>query len=544
MWLRFSLILICIVYTLNDSAFGQTIPEPADSNKLYENIETLSEHNKFTKLIYSLVFKPASPVIIQKKGKKKTYYGHVQKPYSAFEGKIIRNIIVETLDPFGYSMTDSIVKKQNLLTKSENSLHIKTREITIRNLLLIRKNQVFDSLLVKESERLVRSREYVVDVSFRVTSPSKNSDSVDIYIRSLDRWSIIPGFGFSGSNVSLELSDNNFMGLGHEFKTGGSWFTNPEAFAYLTNYYVPNIRNTYVNTRLSYAKDKFGNYNKYVAIDRPFFSPFAKWAAGAIMANEFRRDSLLSLDSVYIQQKFNYKTQDFWAGSAVQIFKGLTEQNRTTNFISAARFLRIRYLERPEGNFDVQNKYSDEDFYMTSIGISTRKYVKDKYVFKFGLTEDVPIGKVFSLTAGYQKKNYLGRHYFGARVSTGNYYPWGYMSSNLEYGTFFNNGQSEQGAISAGINYYTSLFEVGKWKFRQFLKPQVVIGINRFSNDSINLNEGYGLDGFKSTELWGSSRIVFTMQTQSYAPWSLIGFSFGPYVNRSIGMLGNNVTRF
>ncbi len=544
MRLRYFLILFYVAFSLIDSAFGQVTPTKADSSKLYEDIETLSEHNKFTKLMYSLIFKPAAPVVIIKKGKRKTYHGQIQKPYSAFEGKIIRNITIETLDPFGYSMTDTTIKKQNFLTKAENSLHIKTREITIRNLLLIRKNQLFDSLLVKESERLVRSRGYVVDVSFLVTSGSKSSDSVDISIRSLDRWSIIPGFGYSSSSMTLELADNNFMGLGHEFKNGGTWYNNPDEFAYSTSYYVPNIRNTYISTRLNYARDKFDNYNKYVAIDRPFFSPYAKWAAGIIMANEFRRDSLLNIDSNYVHQKFNYKTQDFWAGSARQIFKGFSENNRTTNFISALRFLRIHYLERPIENFDLQYKYSNENFYLGSIGISSRKYVKDKYVFKFGLTEDVPIGKVFSLTGGYQEKNNLGRFYIGARVSSGNYYPWGYLSSNLEYGTFFNAGHTQQGAFSAGINYYTGLFEVGKWKFRQFIKPQVMIGINRFSNDSINLNEGYGLEGFKSAELWGSRRIIFTLQTQSYAPWNIIGFRFGPYVNCSIGMLGNEVRGF
>ena len=86
--------------------------------------------------------------------------------------------------------------------------------------------------------------------------------------------------------------------------------------------------------------------------------------------------------------------------------------------------------------YDPQHMFSNEDFYLASIGISTRKYVQDKFIFRYGITEDVPIGIVYSLTGGYQVKNNSGRFYLGMRFSFGNYHEWGYLSSNFEYGTF------------------------------------------------------------------------------------------------------------
>jgi hypothetical protein len=181
---------------------------------------------------------------------------------------------------------------------------------------------------------------------------------------------------------------------------------------------------------------------------------------------------------------------------------------------------------------------------LASIGISTRKHVQDKFIFKFGLTEDVPIGKVYNLTGGYQVKNNLGRLYLGMRFSVGNYYDWGYLSSNFEYGTFFSGGQAEQGAFTAGVNYFTGLIEIGNWKLRQFIKPQVTLGINRAYADSLTLNEGYGIDGFNSSALSGTNRLLLTLQTQSYAPWNLIGFHFGPFLILSMGMLGDEASGF
>ena len=156
----------------------------------------------------------------------------------------------------------------------------------------------------------------------------------------------------------------------------------------------------------------------------------------------------------------------------------------------------------------------------------------------------MPIGIVYGVTGGVQIKPESRRIYLGLRLSFGDYYDWGYLSSNFEYGTFLNKSNNEQGVITAGINYFTGLFEVGKWKFRQFVKPQVTIGTNRFPYDSLTLKEGYGLSGFNSIALSGSSRILFTLQTQSYAPWNLIGFRFGPFVNFSMGMLSDRVTGF
>jgi len=65
------------------------------------------------------------------------------------------------------------------------------------------------------------------------------------------------------------------------------------------------------------------------------------------------------------------------------------------------------------------------------------------------------------------------------------------------------------------------------------------VGVNRFANDSLTLNDGFGIDGFSSTKLSGSSRFLLSLQTQAYAPWDFIGFRFGPFFTYTLGVLGN-----
>jgi hypothetical protein len=534
-------ILIFVSVLTSDFAFTQPTPAKKDSTKLYENIESFSKRNRFTKFLYRITFKPVSTVSQKKNVNRKGYKKLIQKPYSAFEGKTIRFIKIETLDPFGYSIADTSKKSQYFFSKAGNSIHIKSQQIAIRNLLLIRQNQPFDSLLVKESERLVRSREYIHDVSFFIKATSKNSDSVDIFIRVLDNWSLIPIGPTSTSNLTFHITDKNFIGFGHKSDNRFGWYDTTNTFAYNINYFIPNIRNTYINSTIHFSKDQYKNSLRSFAVDRPFFSPFAKWAAG-INFTQFQKDTIYTVDPLLELQRYKFNAQDYWAGYAIRILKGFTEKKRTTNFISAIRFIRIRYVEKPIEMYDPQHNFSNEDYYLASIGISTRNYVQDKFIFRYGITEDVPIGRVYSLTGGYHVKNDSGRFYLGMRFSSGYYHEWGYLSSDFEYGTFIRASHAEQSIFTGSVNYFTGLFEIGKWKFRQFVKPQVTIGINRFSTDSLTLNEGFGINGFNSSALSGTSRLMITLQTQSYAPWNLIGFHFGPFLVFSLGMLGDEVT--
>jgi len=542
MWFKDLILIILIILATNDYAFAQQTTAPKDSTdqqapeRIYQNIETYSERNKFTRFMIRFFFKPVVPDLPPKEIKTRL----IQEPYSSFEGKVIRDIHIVTLDPFGNSIGDTITTSLSFQSRAGNKLHVKTQIGTIRNLLLFRENQTFDSLLVKESERLVRNSSYITDVSFFVRITSENSDSVDVFIRELDKWSIIPGGGFTKTRLAFRLREENFLGLGHEFHNGIVWNYTTGDYAFRSKYYIPNFRNTFINSTLQYGTDEYGNFIKSFAVDRPFFSPFAKWAAGANISQHLRKDSVWA--GHFMQ--FKYNEQDFWAGNAIRVFRGNTEYSRTTNFISAVRFTRIRFLEKPLPTVDTLQFYTNENSYLVSLGLSTRQYVRDKYIFKFGITEDVPVGKVLTITGGYQQKHDFSRAYIGGRYSSGNYHSWGYLGSNVELGTFLRSSQSEQGVFRIEINYFTHLMEVGNWKLRQFVRPQFVHGIRRTDYEQVTLNDEYGLRGFYSPETSGNSRLLFTSQTQSYAPWNFIGFHFGPWASFSLGMLGDTEKGF
>ena len=504
-----------------------------DSASMYRKIEKYSQRSKFGKLMHRLIFEPTA---IKKSNP-------IRKPknrFKVYEGKIIRNIKIVTLDPFGYSEIDTTRKPRNWAEKSGNQLHIKSSQTAIRNLILLKKNQPLDSLLVKESERLIRTQRFINRVVISTRFANAQRDSIDVTIRVLDSWSIIPNGSISGSRINLKLLERNFAGSGHEFETEYIQRFSDNKVATKFRYTLPNFKNTFIRSGVSFQKDLDNNYSKILNIERPFYSPFTKYAGGIYLEQQFKKDTLQQKDLTFKKQIFKYNSQDFWFGKSISIFDGNSENDRTTKLILTGRFLNIDFIEKPEPVFDTIGFYSNEKMLFSGIGIASRQFVEDKYIFFNGITEDIPVGTIYGITGGYQYKNNRERLYLGARASYGNYFKWGYLSTNFEYGTFFRNQKTNQSAFVFQANYFTNLINLGRWKIRQFLKPQFILGSNRLPivGDRLTINEENGLQGFNSA-LYGTRKFVFTFQTQAYSPWNLAGFRLNPYFNYSIAMLGN-----
>lgn len=546
---KFNLIFF-LTLCICSNGFSQVKPTEKDTAKMYRNIEKYSKKRGFTKFLHKLVFEPtekkkANPIREPKK-----------RVYKKYEGKIVRNINIQTLDPFGFSVSDTTRKARNWTERTGNRIHIKTSQLAIKNLLLIRRNKPLDSLLVKESERLIRSQRYVRQVVITAEPVSASSDSVDVFIRVLDSWSIIPKVSASTSRTNIEVTERNFLGSGHEFSNRFINRNEDGDNAYRMIYTVPNIMNTFIKTTVSYERDLDDNYAKSIGIERPFYSPFAKWAGGVYFDQIFRKDTLQDPEGIYALQNFKYDSQDIWGGHSFRIFKGNTEDDRTSNLILAGRYLNVNYKEKPTIAYDSINFYADEKFYLAGIGISSRQFVEDEYLFNFGIIEDVPVGKIYGITGGYQIKNGIGRMYVGGRAAYGTYFKWGYLSTNFEYGTFFRDSKAEQTAFSFQANYFTNLIQLGdRWKMRQFIKPQLILGTNRLEStgDYLTINEnshfqsnfgagnfgenGAGISGFSSA-VFGTKKVVLSLQTQFYSPWDLWGFRLNPYFNFTAAMLG------
>lgn len=339
----------------------------------------------------------------------------------------------------------------------------------------------------------------------------------------------------------MELTERNFFGLGHEFRNEfDKRFDNGQT-GYLARYTIPNIMNTYINTTVNYQIWKSDNSLKSVGVQRNFFSAYTKWAGGVYFESRLVRDSLPNANREWSMQNYRSDAQDYWAGYSWKIYKGESEEDRTTRLVTTGRFFNQHYKEHPTVEFDSIGFYSDEKLYLASVGITSRKFVQDKFLFNYDIVEDIPIGKVYSFTAGMQEKNQERRLYLGGRYAFGNYYDWGFLSANVEIGSFFHEKRTDQTTLRIEGLYFTDIKDWGEWRFRHFIKPVFVFGDNRFPiiADQLNLNGENGIMGFNSRTLLGTKKALLTLQTQGYSPWNLFGFRLNPFANVTFGIIGD-----
>ncbi|QYJ68166.1 hypothetical protein [Flavobacterium litorale] len=546
---RIKLLLILLflanapVVAQNKDTKNDTVKKQQQQQAMYKDIEQYSKKSKFTKLLHKLLFK--SPSRRKTKTTSHNSQEEIHQLYREGEGKIIRNIKIVTLDPFGYSVSDTTRKPKKWIERTGNHAHIKTKQFAVKNRLLFKKHQRLDSLLLQESERLLRADRFVRRVVIKPVPIANSKDSVDVCVRVLDSWSLTPNGSISSSSTNIEITERNFMGWGHEFENRVDTDFNTGQTAYLARYQVANIKNTYIDSEINYAVLEDESSLKSIGFQRIFFSPVTRWAGGVYVAEELVRDSLPDAQGKWEIQNQKSVTQDYWAGYAHGIPNKDDTAERTTNFVTTLGFLQKDFEESPAIAYDSINYYSNERMYLASIGVTSRKFTQDKFLFNYDIIEDIPIGRAYSSTFGLQEKNNQQRLYLSGRYAYGHYYNFGFFSANAQIGSFFYKGRSAQTVFRLDMLYFSNVKQLGNWRFRNFIKPVLVIGSKRqqIITDQININEQNGIQGFNNRTLVGTKKFLLTMQTQSYSPWNLWGFRINPFVNFTMGMIGDKFNK-
>ena len=540
--MKLKLFLFFFICVISWEGKGQTIEKKADSISIYQDINDLSKRNKFSRFVYKLIFRESAlkaENLIPSKPKKEE---KIVKKHQ--EGKIIRNITIETLDPFGFSVTDEKKLPKRKLEKFGNSVHLKTKEVTIRNIMLFRKHDKLDSKLLLESERLIRSQRYIREVTIFPVDIPKNKDSIDIKIRVLDSWTLIPTGSLSSTESSAKLTERNILGFGHLISGNIKNRFDTRERAVYAQYSINNIKDTYFRFDLDYANEFNNDSKRSININRPFYSVIAKNAGGFYFENSLRTEQFPVLDTISLQN-VSYDFQEYWYGRAFKINSKSNPERYFTNLILALTYNQKVFGRMPEATLDPSNYFSNEKNWIGMIGVSKQKFYQDTFVFNYNITEDIPYGENIALIIGHQEKNSNSRMYTGLSVSYGKKYSFGYASGFAEWGSFYDAGFTEQTTFRLGLNYFSPLINLGSWRFRQFIKPTYVWGNNRDESfkDRLIFFEEDGLPGFNS-RLNGTQKWTLSFQTQSYIPGSWYGFRFSPYLNMTLGSLANEKALF
>lgn len=508
----------------------------SDSTALYKKIERVSKKHKVTRWLYDAIFIPPSRIadtLAPMRPKRRL------DPYAKYAGRMVRRVDVHVLDPFGYSIDDTAHAPTNWFERVGNSLHRSTRSRVITDLMLVEPGDTLSSLAISESERVLRTSPGVNDARISVRPLTGQHDSVDLVVMVLDKWSIGVDTDLDLSSGNLALEDHNFLGLGHELQQGVFYSPDSSEIGLFGRHAIFNIGRSHVSFSLSYSTSGSADALGF-SLDRPFYSPLAKWGGGLAINQSWNLLRYAVPDStgpaVFRLRPFSVDT---WFGWSFPLVRERSFEGQSSNIVLGARYVVTRFADRPPEAFDAVRQYHGSQLYLFSIGLSLRQYYKERYLFRFGLNEDVPEGLFIGATTGFRRQEFSGdQPYFGAEiVHAHNTDHFGYLSTSLAYGTYVDDGMASESILRAEVMYFTDPLRVGKWNLRQFVRAHAVVGFAQPSYARITF-AGAELFGLDSDPLGGTRKLVLNLETVAYAPYDFFGFRFAPVLRIGFGTLG------
>ncbi len=445
------------------------------------------------------------------------------------KGKIIKNIYINNIDVSGPSINDGEDWKPDIFGKIGNALHFKTKAWVIKNILLFKEGEKLDPQSVEDSERLLRESGYFYDAAI-VTKDSDQPGNINVYVSTKDKWTLNPQISYSPKRKSgyFGLRDNNFIGIGN---SAGFLVTHDDdpyiGWGGKFDYTMNNIKGSFVNASLNLASNNKSNLFQ-IGLDRSFITTRTLWAGGIDFTWEHDDLRYLESNNKITLIPHSYDSQDLWVGRSFTLPFVSENVKRNSSFILSGRYYRKHYRLRPKVTPDSNKIFENHRLYLVSLGAINRKFYKSYYVSEFGVTEDIPIGGMITLTTGSDSREFHNRWYYGMQlIYSSHMNRIGYFSGNLEVGGFRYSNKWEQNTIKFDLIYHSPLVFRDGWKARFFVQNNFVLGLNRFQGEQIFLDRNTGMPGFNEFSIAGVKRNVLDLEMRLFTPYNILGFVIG-----------------
>lgn len=503
----------------------------------YARIKEVAYRRKWTKELYKMVFVNPRKInidIVETENSEDRY-----KPY---RGKIIRDIHVKILPPFGSSVNDTTLLQDSLqwLLNVANSVHQKSAERVIKKQLTVKPGMDVDPFELVQNEQLLKSLSNVDDALIEVQEVEGDSLWVDLVVICKDEFSWT-GEVWSNfmSAVDLGIETKNLFRLGHSLHYEASYRgRKDQKWGNLVEYDAKNLFGSHL--------DFYGEYeNTYsqevlrVQLNKQFLTYRTKWAGGAAYNRVYSSKTLVDRDITKPIELFNYRLLDFWGGKSFNLSEKYS-YNRI--FYVTGRYTWTNFVNRPLVSSDSNHYYYDRNRIMGALTFTKIKYFKTNLVYDFGRAEDIPSGLSGTLLFGYEKSDFSEFGYLGTEwhYSWFNKYTEWYYSMYAALGSFLNGYTVESGVFKAGASYISPLYDFSRSRLRFYSNIDYVRGIKRWSDDYIYFEDA-NIRGFDTDTIRGTQRLSGSFSTTFFLPYIKRGFrvSVTTFVDAGILPLGD-----
>lgn len=492
---------------------------PADSYAnektvaFYDSLKSKASKKILTKAIFDLVI--VSPDTVNKK----RIEDNSRNNFVDYRGKKIRKITITRLNPFGTDLNNPGYYNPAGIERFLNRTHVNTYEKAIRKYVLFAEGDTISPLTLSDNERIIRQLPYIDDAKIIVVPVS--GEEADIVIITKDLYTFGGEFNLrSFTSGKARIYEKNIFGIGHQFIVDipySSGRTHSPGIG--LNYNVFNMWKSFIDLNLNYY-NALGTDSLGFSLSKSLLTTTTKYAGGITIRRSFRT---AKIDTSNVTRPLKYSYQDFWIQRSFMI-----SRESATRLIAGVRYINNNVYLRPD-SIDPNSHYPWQryELYMGSVAYSVQKYYKTNLIYSYGRTEDIPYGTLIRLTSGWEINEFKRRTYAAIDVSCGqSLKSLGYFYTYAGFGTYFRNGLTEQGTLSAGTKYFSNLLKLGSYRFRSFVNINYIRGFDRYSDEYIYIPRGDVFTGFVDPSFRGTQRLVLNLESVFFSPANVYGFRF------------------
>ncbi len=389
-------------------------------------------------------------------------------------------------------------KKYNKLFQSLNKLHALTLKRTIKRDLLFKEGDLFEEKIIANTERKLRSRKYIREVS--IVPETVSDTQVNILVITTDQWTTIIGVAMKKTDkgedtLKLILKEYNLFGYGKTF-TFKKDILNKDKKSNEFGYFDEHLFNSIYEFKFNYIEST----NKVLSIFRigkDFISDYDKYAyfLGSNTSKDNEHD-----DKIYD----NYFELHISNKKIIKRFEPV---------------IRIHsYLNNCKGKKIKQN------YILGGLIYSSINYLKTKYIYKFGLIEDIKLGYEFFI--GLKSINKI----MGADKNG-----WGLESSikyrkKIKKNFIFQTYKFNNIYLNNYKQYSNAFFVEHYYKHYDNLTFANILSFKRITSfkniNHFGLGSSTGLRGYADNKFYGNKYILFNSELRYVFKKDFINFFY------------------
>lgn len=435
--------------------------------------------------------------------------------YARYEGRTIAVVIVNQVD----RLRPDDAPRGELMSSLARTLHPYTRESVLRQYLRFRQGETLDPLKLADTERLLRSIEYVADVRLHVVPLTGEQEEVAVIVEIRDRLPV-------GARLNVRGVDRFDAGLFHanaggldlrlaadlRYRSG----VTPET-GWSTELRKRNMGGSFADFELGY-EDSWRGLDRSLMLNRQEAHPDIRWVGGLSWRNRLERDPA--------QPAVATETTDGWAGSVVRLRRrGEAGQGARPVLVPAVGFARVRHGQRPAVAPDSNVAWHDSRQLLVGLTWSHTRDYRTSFLNGLGQTENLSGGEGLKVSAAYvdgEFRDRTGLFFQGWRQAVRG--RGDVLNLGLDAGGYLRNGELEDGALRASAYYVSALMNSGRWPSRLLFRVRYLRAVRPTGPPPLSLAEGLGPRELDLPQVVGDRRLAFDSEWRIFAPWAVGGF--------------------